>query len=144
MQVHASCAERDGAGVLLLGPPGCGKSDLVLRLVDRGFSLVADDRVVLDGLTASAPLALAGLLEIRALGLLRMRFAPSATLALAVMLRRGERLPVPARYEFADVPMISVDPWPASAPILVALALDAVLGRAVLQDGGAFVAGAFE
>ena len=45
MQIHGSCASRDGNGVLLIGPPGAGKSDLVLRLLARGFDLVADDRV---------------------------------------------------------------------------------------------------
>jgi HPr kinase/phosphorylase len=37
MQIHASCAARDGAGVLILGASGAGKSDMVLRLIDRGF-----------------------------------------------------------------------------------------------------------
>ena len=144
MLLHASCVHRGGAGVLLTGPPGSGKSDMVLRLVERGFTLVADDQVVLVGLTARAPAALAGLLEVRGLGLLRMSFAASARLALAVILQRGERLPTPARYEIADVPMVSIDPWPASAPLLVGMALDAVLGRAVLEREGAFVTGAFE
>ncbi len=142
--LHASCAERGGAGVLLLGPPGSGKSDLMLRLIDRGFGLVADDQVVLESGVASAPPALAGLLEVRGLGLIRLPFVGSARLALAVCLRRGERLPVPARYGIADVPMVLIDPLAASAPLLVAMALDAVLGRAVLQHGGAFVTGAFE
>ncbi len=141
MLLHASCAQRGGAGVLLLGAPGTGKSDMVLRLLDRGFTLVADDQVVLDGGVARAPPELAGLLEVRGLGLVRLPFAASARLSLAVQLRRGERLPVPARYEIADVPMVSIDPWPASAPLLVGMALDAVLGRAVL--GGTFVTGAF-
>ena len=143
MLVHASCAHLGGAGVLLLGPPGSGKSDLVLRLIDRGFELVADDQVLLEGAHASGPAALAGLIEVRGLGLLRVPFAPSVRLALAVGLRRGERLPSPARYEIADVPMVSIDPRPASAPLLVRMALDAVLGRGVLQGEGCFVTGAF-
>ena len=137
LTLHASCAARAGAGVLLIGPPGAGKSDLLLRLLDRGWSLVADDRVVIDGLSASPPAALAGLLEVRGLGLLRLPYAASASLTLAVALQRGERLPQPARYEKVDLPMVSVDPWPASAPMLVELALDAVQGR------GSFVTGAF-
>ncbi len=136
--LHASCAARDGAGVLLLGEPGAGKSDLLLRLIDRGFTLVADDRVRIEGREASAPEALAGLLEVRGLGLLRLPFAASARLALVVRLARGERLPLPARYDDLDLPMVLLDPWPASAPIRVGLALDAVQGR------GSFVTGAFE
>ena len=43
--LHASCVELSGTGVVLLGPPGSGKSDLALRLIDGGARLVADDRV---------------------------------------------------------------------------------------------------
>ena len=127
--------------MLLLGAPGTGKSDMVLRLLDRGFTLVADDQVVLDGGVARAPPELAGLLEVGGGGRGRRPGAAAARRCLAVQLHRGERLPVPARYEIADVPMVSIDPWPASAPLLVGMALDAVLGRAVL--GGTFVTGAF-
>ncbi|HEX7199151.1 MAG TPA: serine/threonine protein kinase, partial [Dongiaceae bacterium] len=43
LQIHASCVALSGAAVLLRGPPGAGKSDLALRLVDEGGKLVADD-----------------------------------------------------------------------------------------------------
>ena len=135
---HASCAARDGAGVLLLGAPGIGKSDLLLRLLDRGFALVADDQVQIEGGHAQAPETLAGLLEVRGLGLLRLPYLPSARLALVVQLQQGERLPLPARYHDLDLPMISLDPWPASAAQRVELALEAV------QGGRCFVTGAFE
>ena len=67
MQIHGSCAARDGAAVLLLGPSGSGKSDLALRLLDRGFLLVADDQVLIEDGVARAPPPLAGLLELRGL-----------------------------------------------------------------------------
>ena len=58
-QIHGACVDLSGAGVLLRGPSGSGKSDLALRLIDGGASLVADDRVdleVRDGnLAAHAP-----------------------------------------------------------------------------------------
>jgi HPr kinase/phosphorylase len=137
MQIHASCAARDGAGVLLLGPPGSGKSELVLRLLDRGFRLVADDRVDLDGLDASPPAALAGLLEVRGLGILRLPHLARARLALAVQLGAAPRLPEPARHAATGLPLIALDPARPAAPQVVALALDCALGR-VAQHAGAF------
>jgi HPr kinase/phosphorylase len=139
MQVHGSCAVRGGAGVLLMGPPGSGKSDLLLRLLDRGFELVADDRVEIDDGMARAPMALAGLLEIRGLGIVRLPHARQARLALAVRLVAGGEVPrVPERAgQVYGVPEILVDPRPASAAALVERALDAAMGRL------ASVAGAF-
>ena len=137
MQIHASCAARDGHGVLLLGPPGSGKSDLLLRLLDHRFVLVADDQVRIADGCASAPDALAGLLEVRGLGIMRLPFAASAPLALAVGMGTGERLPRPATHPATGLPLVMVDPLHASAPARVGLALDCVLGRAV-QAAGAF------
>ena len=138
MQIHASCAARDGAGVLLLGPPGSGKSDLVLRLIDRGFMLVADDRVDITNGHASPPDALAGLLEVRGLGILRLPHLARAELALAVTLGGAvPRLPEPARDAALGLPVLAVDAARAAAPQIVALALDCALGR-LAQRAGAF------
>ena len=138
MQIHASCAARDTAGVLLTGPAGSGKSDLLLRLLDRGFTLVADDRVNIEDGIASAPAALAGLLEVRGLGILRLPHLPQARLALAVDLgSAAERLPCHARHPALGVPSIALDPFTASAAQRVALALDCAQGR-LRQQAGAF------
>jgi HPr kinase/phosphorylase len=140
MQIHGSCASRSGRGVLLIGSPGAGKSDLLLRLLARGFDLVADDRVEIEnGIARPAP-ALAGLLEVRGLGIVRLPHVPSARLALVVELGgRGARLPLPARYEDLDLPLAVIDPEAASATDRVALALDCATGR-VTQLAGAFAA----
>ena len=150
MQIHGSCAARGGAGVLLVGPPGSGKSDLVLRLCTHGFELVADDRVdVSDGI-ARAPPALAGLLEVRGLGIFRLPHLAETRLALVVDLaalsppglplgRSLARLPVPQRHAALDLPLVRIDAGAASAPERVALALDGALGR-VSQVAGAFAA----
>ena len=135
IRLHASCAARGADGVLLVGPPGAGKSDLLLRLIDRGFVLVADDQVEVAGLQASPPARLAGLLEVRGLGIVRLAHLGSVGLVLAVACRRGERLPVPLRYEFVDLPMICVDASAASAPLLVGLALDGLGGRVRFETG---------
>jgi len=124
--------------VLLLGPPGCGKSDLVLQLLECGFVLVADDRVTIEGRTARAPEALAGLLEVRGLGIVRRAHVASAELALAVDLGGApERLPRPARHAALDLPLVAIDPRGASAALRVRLALDCALGLAE-QHTGAF------
>jgi HPr kinase/phosphorylase len=137
--LHGSAAARGAAGVLLLGAPGAGKSDLVLRLLRHGFCLIADDQVqVVDGV-ASAPLSLAGMLEVRGLGLVRLPHV-SARLVLAVELLAGmagmnARLPEPRHYPDLDLPLISVDPGAASAPDRIALALDCLQGNVPLLVG---------
>lgn len=128
MQIHASCAAREGHGVLLLGPPGIGKSDLLLRLLDRGFVLVADDQVcIMDGV-ASAPAILAGLLEVRGLGIVKLPFIQYCRLVLAVELAKSSRIPHPVQHSLTKLPLVHVDPTQCSAPSRVALALDCALG----------------
>jgi HPr kinase/phosphorylase len=135
IQLHASCAARDDAGVLLLGPSGCGKSDLLLRLIDRGFVLVADDRVDIRENTASAPPGLEGLVEMRGLGILRLAHRASVRLVLVCELGiPPPRLPRPARHELG-LPLLRLDARPPSAPLLVSHALDCTLGRTGLHVG---------
>lgn len=136
-RVHGTCVARDGVGVLLLGPSGAGKSDLALRLLSRGFALVADDQVVIEDGVARAPTALAGLLEVRGLGILRLPHVATTPVALAVELGEAARLPVPRRHETLGVPLVRVRADAASAPERVALALDCALRR-VSQVAGAF------
>lgn len=139
--IHASCVCRDGAGVLLLGAPGAGKSDLVLRLLARGFALVADDQVVIEAGQARPPPALAGLLEVRGFGIVRLAHEAPVQVVLAVELgaEAAERLPRPRVLPGFGVPVVAIDAGAASAPERVALALDCALGR-VVQVAGAFAA----
>lgn len=143
--IHGSCVAVDGNGVLLLGAPGSGKSDLVLRLLDhhgggtsgrhRAMRLVADDQVVItrqgNALLASAPAALAGKLEVRGLGIVAVPALAEAVLTLAVRLTPTaeiERLPDLETSHFdilgETLPLILIDPEKPSAPARIRAALD--------------------
>lgn len=143
MHWHASCAARQnqpgGDALLLLGPSGAGKSDLLLRLIDKGFTLVADDQVLIEDGMASPPPALAGLLEVRGLGLFRLPFIAPARLRLIISLSStvAERLPAPRRHPELDLPEITLDAIASSAAARAALALEAACGR-ITQQAGAF------
>lgn len=144
MRLHASCAALARSGgsdaVLLLGPPGSGKSDLLLRLLHRGFTLVADDQVDIENNSASAPQPLAGLLEVRGLGIFRLPYLASAPLRLAIQLGiQPVRLPEPERHAPTGLPLVTLDPASPSAPDRVILALAAATGQAA-QLAGAFAA----
>jgi HPr kinase/phosphorylase len=140
VRLHGSCVARDGAGVLIVGPSGAGKSDLALRLLSRGFDLVADDQVdVIDGF-ARAPTALAGLLEVCGLGIVRLPYLSDIKLNVVIALSdRSERLPQPERHAELDLPLVRLNARYASAADCVVLALDCALGR-VGQHAGAFAA----
>lgn len=130
--VHASCVASDGHAVLISGPSGSGKSDLALRLLDRGFTLVSDDRTIVrkDGsrLIASAPDTIKGKLEIRGVGIVDMEVVPDAPIALVIELTSDiQRIPDDSRERLIlgiGIPVISVDAMTASAPSKVAVALD--------------------
>jgi serine kinase of HPr protein (carbohydrate metabolism regulator) len=130
--LHASTVAQGGRAVLITGPSGSGKSDLALRLLDRGFTLVSDDRTIVrkqdERLIASAPPNIAGKLEIRGIGIVDIEPVSDVPVALIVELTSDiQRLPDDARerpiLEVA-LPLISVDAMTAPAPSKVAIALD--------------------
>lgn len=130
--IHASCVEIDGRAILLSGVSGSGKSDLALRLLDRGAKLVSDDYTILrrdgDKLVASAPPAIAGKIEVRGVGLIEWLSTPEAPVALYLMLdcppERMPAEPLPRR-TFLDIgiPVMAINALEPSAPIKVELAL---------------------
>ena len=130
--LHSSTVAKDDRAVLITGPSGSGKSDLALRLLDRGFVLVSDDQTIVrregDRLLATAPPTIAGKLEVRGIGIVDVDGAGDTPVALVVELRTDiERMPDDSRERLIlgiGVPLISVDAMTASAPSKVALALD--------------------
>jgi HPr kinase/phosphorylase len=121
--------------VLLRGPSGAGKSDLALRLIEAGGRLVADDQTHLArrgrSLIASPPPALAGLIEARGVGIVRLErkqlqaHAPVALLVDLVAAERIERLPEPQTEALLDItlPRLDLAPFEGSAVQKLWLAL---------------------
>jgi len=130
--LHASTVAIGGRAVLITGPSGSGKSDLALRLLDRGFALVSDDQTIVkksgNHLTASAPPTIRGKLEIRGIGIVTMDQVDDQPVALIVELTSDiRRLPDDSRERPVmgiPVPLISVDATTASAAAKVAIALE--------------------
>lgn len=134
-QIHATCVALPEGGVLLRGESGAGKSDLALRLIDGGARLVADDRTDLSceggRLVARAPATIAGLIEARGVGVLRLPAERLAAQAIVVLIAdlvdaaRVERLPEPSHEEMLGVSLrrIALAPFEASTPAKIRLAL---------------------
>jgi HPr kinase/phosphorylase len=124
--MQASAVAIAGRAVLIEGPPGSGKSSLALALIDRGAGLIGDDAVTLrpegakgdERLVASPPPNIAGLLEVRGVGLVRLPLALPAPVALVLVLtlcgpapERLPNMPLPTRtIAGVAVPVLAFDP----------------------------------
>ena len=134
--LHASTVAIDGQAVLITGVSGSGKSDLALRLIDRGAKLVSDDYTLLTRvgavLMASSPATIKGKLEVRGIGIIDCDALDAAPAALIVGIDE-----VPQRMPEDDVqniigiaiPVVALAPFEASAPIKVELALRRLAAR---------------
>lgn len=136
--VHATAVAVAGNGVLLTGPSGSGKSDLALRLIDRGAKLVSDDAVsiyLVDGtlMLATAP-NIEGKIEVRGIGIFEVDTVSPVPLRLVVDLCPDvERMPLPClttHIRSYDIPYFALVPFEPSAAIKLEYAL-----RTVIDDG---------
>ena len=129
-RLHATAVAIGGVAVLIEGPSGSGKSDLALRLIDRGAVLISDDQTLLiragSRLLARPPQTIAGKLEIRGLGILSMPHVADIPVAMLVRLQdQVQRMPDRRIRRIAgiDVPEVAIEPFHSSAPIKIELAL---------------------
>ena len=128
--LHATTVAIDGRAVVIEGRSGAGKSDLALRLIDRGARLVADDQTLLvrqgQALVARCPATIAGRIEVRGLGIHRVDAVAEAPVALIIRLgEEDQRMPERRVRRIAGVSVreVTLDPHRASAPIKVEIAL---------------------
>ena len=134
--IHASAVLVGARAVLIRGPAGAGKSSLAFALLRAGESgavfarLVGDDRVHIEAahgrLLVRPAERLAGLIEVRGLGIRRLPFEPVAVIGLVADLAAAdaERLPAPgsAVAEVAGIllPRLAVAPGADAFPIVFA------------------------
>ena len=129
--IHVSSVAIDGRAVLIGGRSGAGKSDLALRLIDRGAALISDDYTFVrrdrDQAYASAPERISGQIEVRGVGIVAMPAAQNVPVALYVDLS-GEPVRLPEgtdRIAIAGIPIptVALDGHHTSAPLKVEAAL---------------------
>jgi len=131
--IHASAVLIGPKAALIRGPSGAGKSRLAWRLLQGGLPfvrLVGDDRVHVDQrggrLLVWPNSKLAGLIEIRGLGVRRLAYEPLAVVAVVVDLTAAdaERLPLPGAgettLEGVKLPRLAVTPGADALPVLLA------------------------
>ena len=147
--LHATTIALGDWAVALCGPPGAGKSDLALRMLDQGGVLVSDDQTLVEAqdgqVIASPPDSIAGKLEVRGIGIVDMPYREAVPLCLLVDLRSQdsiERLPEveSRRLCGVDLRVIVLDPASHSAPQKLRLALRheaALIMPAAVADGAA-------
>ncbi|MBU0555464.1 MAG: HPr kinase/phosphatase C-terminal domain-containing protein [Alphaproteobacteria bacterium] len=134
--IHATSVAINGQGVVIIGPSGSGKSDLALRLIDRGAVLISDDYTRAsnrDGLLLlDAPENIAGKMEIRHLGIVETPHVGGVVARLAIRLDEAPpRMPDSSSIiclAGIDLPLIVLAGLEPSAPIKVEWALRS-LGR---------------
>jgi len=115
---HATLIELNGKGILLQGKSQTGKSDLALRLINRyNAVLVADDIVIIENkngiLQGYAPNNLAGLLEIRGLGIVKYPYKIQTEILMSVhlvdSLKKITRMPKICKENILGLEIMQID-----------------------------------
>ena len=132
--MHSSSIVIDDNGVLILGDSGSGKSDLALRLIDNGATLISDDVSIckknLNNIYLYCPPETKGLLEVREIGIVTVPFVERIKLKLVVNLqsKKNERFPEDNYLKILGIkiPLINIDGKNSSAVAKIKVKLNEI------------------
>ena len=132
--MHSSSIVLDDNGVLILGDSGSGKSDLALRLIDNGATLISDDVSIckknLNNIYLYCPAETKGLLEVREIGIVTVPFVERIKLKLVVNLKskKNERFPEDNYLKILGIkiPLINIDGKNSSAVAKIKVKLNEI------------------
>ena len=133
-RIHSTSVVIDDNGVLILGDSGSGKSDLALRLIDNGATLISDDisicRKSSDNIYLYCPPEIKGLLEVREIGIITVPFVERIKLRLVVNLKsnNNERFPKDSFFRILGikVPIINIEGKNSSAVAKIKVKLNEI------------------
>ena len=107
IDVHGSAVAIADSGIIILGPSGSGKSDLALRLIDSGATLIADDRTIClrknKEIFMFCPSEISGLIEVRGMGLIRVPCIDNIKLKMVIRLTDKKKDRLPKRKDFKNI-----------------------------------------
>ncbi len=134
-RVHSSSVVLDDNGVLIMGDSGSGKSDLALRLIDNGATLISDDVSIckkkLNDIYLYCPTETKGLLEVRDVGIITVPFVEEIKLKLVVKLTISETKRLPDKNNFFKIlgikyPLLKIDGRNSSAAVKIKVKLNEI------------------
>ena len=133
-RIHSTSVVIDDNGVLILGDSGSGKSDLALRLIDNGATLISDDisicRKNSNNIYLYCPPEIRGLLEVREIGIITVPFVERIKLRLVVNLKsnNNERFPKESSFRILGIkiPIINIEGKNSSAVAKIKVKLNEI------------------
>ena len=133
-RIHSTSVVIDDNGVLILGDSGSGKSDLALRLIDNGATLISDDisicRKNSNNIYLYCPPEIKGLLEVREIGIITVPFVERIKLRLVVNLKsnNNERFPKDSSFRILGIkiPTINIEGKNSSAVAKIKVKLNEI------------------
>ena len=133
-RIHSTSVVIDDNGVLILGDSGSGKSDLALRLIDNGATLISDDvsicRKNSNNIYLYCPPEIKGLLEVREIGIITVPFVEKIKLRLVVNLKsnNNERFPKDSSFRILGIkiPIINIEGKNSSAVAKIKVKLNEI------------------